>query len=302
MPARVERTIAAFHEAARMELLGECRHRAGDGGQRRPALVRIGQCLQQQARVGMAWRGKELLGRGHFDDLAGVHERDVVGHAGHDAEIMGDEQQPQPALALQVQQQVEDLFLDRHVECRGGLIRDEELRLGRQCDGDHHPLLLPAREAERILVDAPFGLGDADTAQPVNGLDSRSRAAQQRVRFDRFDDLLTHAHHRVQARGRFLEDHGHTPTAHSAHARFGQCERVLAVEFDTTGGDAPAFRQQPHQRQRRHALAAARFADQRKGLAAVDGQAQRVDGPDEPAVAVKLDGQILDVQHAGSVQ
>jgi len=40
----------------------------------------------------------------------------------------------------------------------------------------------------------------------------------------------------------------------------------------------PFSRQQAHQRERRHALAAARFTDERERLTAFDGQAQVIDG------------------------
>ena len=58
--------------------------------------------------------------------------------------------------------------------------------------------------------------------------------------------------------------------AHAAHLGFGQRQHVRAVELHVAGADAAVLGQQAHQRQRGHALAAARFADQREGLAALD--------------------------------
>src|SRR5690606_18972905 len=49
--------------------------------------------------------------------------------------------------------------------------------------------------------------------------------------------------------------------------------------------------------QRRHALAAAGFADQREGLAALDRQPQAVDGAHEPAVGIQFDLQPVDREH-----
>ena len=47
-----------------------------------------------------------------------------------------------------------------------------------------------------------------------------------------------------------------------AHLALGQREQVAAVEQDLPADDAPRRRHEPHERQRRHALAAARLADE----------------------------------------
>ena len=61
-----------------------------------------------------------------LDDLAGVHDRDVVGLLGDHAEIMGDQQQRHADLLLQLFHQIENLRLDRHVERGGRLVGDQE--------------------------------------------------------------------------------------------------------------------------------------------------------------------------------
>jgi hypothetical protein len=64
-------------------------------------------------------RGRPLL-----DDLAAIHHRDAIGAAGHDAQIVGDQDHRHPELPLEVGQQLQDLRLDRHVERRRGLVGD----------------------------------------------------------------------------------------------------------------------------------------------------------------------------------
>src|SRR3569833_3751112 len=61
-----------------------------------------------------------------FDDMAGVHHRDLIGHACHHAEIMRDEQQRHAGVFLQLAQQLEYLRLDRHVERGGGFVGDQQ--------------------------------------------------------------------------------------------------------------------------------------------------------------------------------
>ena len=292
-----EHTIAARREAALVEFLPQRRHGAGDGCQRAAALAGVGQRLQQQPRVGVLGCTKEFFRGSHLDDLAGIHQRDPVRHARHHGQIVGDEHQAHALLFLQLLEQVENLSLDRHVERGCRLVGDDEVGLAGQRDCDHHALLLAAAHAKRVLVDAALRLGDADPAQPVDGLLARRRTAQRRVRFDRLDDLLADLHHRVQARRRLLKDHSDLAAPDASHLRFGQRQRVLAVQVDAAFGDAAVFRQQSHQRKRGHALAAAGLADQREGLAAFDRERQAVDGFDETGFGVECDLEVLDVQH-----
>ena len=291
--------VAPRCEAAAEELLRQGRHAATDGRQLLAAACCIGQRTQQQPRVRVLRCAEELFGPGHFDDLPGVHQRHAVGHAGDHREVVRDEQQPHALLALQVLQEVEDLLLDGHVERGGGLVGDQELGLGRQRDGDHHPLLLATREAERVLVDAALGLGDAHAAHPVDGLGARFDATQIGVHLDGFDDLVAYLHHRVQARRGLLEDHANAPTAHGAHAGFGQREHVIAFKAHLALRDATVLGQEAHEGQRGHALAAARFADEREGLAAANGQREAVERLDQALVGVERHLEVVNLQHAG---
>ena len=109
------RVDTARREAAAAEVLRQRRHRAGDRGQGLVAPTCAGQRLHQRTGIRMLRLGKELRRRRDFDDLSGVHQRHLVGHAGHHRQVVGDQQQTHAVLALQVGQQVEDLRLNRHV-------------------------------------------------------------------------------------------------------------------------------------------------------------------------------------------
>jgi hypothetical protein len=71
---------------------GERWHLAGDGGQFQAAPRDFRQRLEQGLRVGMARLGEKFFAARYFDQFAGVHDADAVGHAGDDAEVVGDEQ------------------------------------------------------------------------------------------------------------------------------------------------------------------------------------------------------------------
>ena len=62
----------------------------------------------------------------------------------HHRQVMGDEQVRQPHLPLQLNQQVHNLRLDRHVQRRNRLVAHDELRLHRKRTGNPHSLPLPA--------------------------------------------------------------------------------------------------------------------------------------------------------------
>ena len=161
-------------------VLRQRRHGAGDRRQRLAAAARRRAArAAAPAHTDASARAKNSSARRHLDDLAGIHQRHAVRHAGDDRQVVRDQQQAHALLALQVAQQVEDLRLDRHVERRGRLVGDQEVGLGGERHRDHHALLLAAAHAKRVLVDAPLGLGDADAAQPLDRLARAPRAAQR---------------------------------------------------------------------------------------------------------------------------
>ena len=158
-------------------------------------------------------------------------------------------------------------------------------------------------EAERVFVDAALGLGDAD-ARRSHSI-ALARAARRADRCGSRSPRRSGrpAHHRVQAGGRLLEDHADAPAAHRAHARFGQGQHVVALDLDAALFDVAVLGQQAHQRQRRHALAAAGFAHQREGLAAPDGQALRPSmARTRPASASAPTSRFVDCQHRAALR
>ena len=91
-----------------------------------------------------------------LDNPARVHYSDTVGHPGNDSEIMSDQDQGHLAASLFPLQQLEQLSLDRHIECRLGWAR---LRSGFRVLEQGRPPLRPfdeaARELMRVLAEPP---------------------------------------------------------------------------------------------------------------------------------------------------
>ena len=66
--------------------------------------------------------------------------------------------------------QIKNLGLGGHIQGRGGLIRNDQLRRKHECHGNHNPLLHPAGKLKRICVHPLRGIGNAHFGQPLFGI------------------------------------------------------------------------------------------------------------------------------------
>ena len=103
---------------------------------------------------------------------------------------------------------------------------------------------------------------------------------------DRLGDLVADRQRRVQARQRVLEDEADLLAAQVAHVVLVHLEDVDPVEDDLAGDDPSGrVRDEPGDRQRRHALAAARLANEPERLAVAELEADVVDRLDDTRLA-----------------
>ena len=90
-----------------------------------------------------------------FDDPPGVHHRHPVTDRGQHRQVMADDQHRHRAGLRDAGEQVEDLGLHHDVERGRGLVGDQDARVARQGQRNHHPLLLSPRQLVRIGVGVP---------------------------------------------------------------------------------------------------------------------------------------------------
>src|SRR3954470_14521853 len=231
----------------------------------------------------MARGVEERVRVGHLHDLAEVHDGDAVAHVAYDAEVVRDEDDREPEVALELLEQVDDLGLDRHVERRDRLAGDDELRLQRDGARDADALALTARELvwEAVVVlgveaDEVHELLDLLLALAVVALDV---VDDERLADDRADGLA-----RVQGRVRVLENHLHVaPQRLQGVAR--HVSDVPAAVVDLAARRLEQAREQARGRR----LAAARLADDAEGLAAEHVEAHAVDGLHRPHLPAEHD-------------
>ncbi len=150
--------------------------------------------------------GEHLRRRPRLHQPAPVHHPHPVAQELHHGQIVGDEQEGEAVLLLEVLEEVHDLGLDGHVQGGDGLVRHQQLRLHGQGPGDGHPLPLAAGELRRVPVQVarvqphvvhleggllPEGAPGGDNALDAQGL----------------GDDLPHPHALVQAGAGVLKDH-----------------------------------------------------------------------------------------------
>ena len=109
---------------------------------------------EQGPGVGVQRSRVQLVPRGRFDDLSEVHDGHPVADVAHHAEVVGDEQVAETEPFLQHLEQVDDLRLDRNVECRDRFVGDDQFGPDGQGPGDADALPLAAAE----LVGIPAGV------------------------------------------------------------------------------------------------------------------------------------------------
>ncbi len=257
----------------------------------------LGNGGDQLAGIVLPGVGEEFRSGAALHHFAGVHHQHLIRHLRHHGEIVGDEDHRHLALALQIADQFEYLRLDGDIESGGGLVADDQLRLGNERHGDHHPLAHAAGEFMGIAVVAPFGVLDAHLVEHGDSLFFCRGAVDAAMVEQRFDQLLADGEIGVQAGHRVLEDHRDLIAANSAHALRGTAQQVFAIEQRGAAFDpARRLRDQIEQAVAGHRFTGPGFADDAQGLARVHGKTYIVHRLDHPVAGVEPDFQIGDFE------
>ncbi len=151
----------------------------------------------------MLWTVEDLVAVTLLHDGAAQHHHDLVGQVLHDRKIVRYKQIGQPELLLQIEQQVEDAGLNRHVERRHRLVEREDLGPQRQRPRDPDALLLPAGELTRIP--AGIGVPQPDGVEQLG--DPRAGVGlAESVGVQRLSQQIENRQSWIQRRRRVLED------------------------------------------------------------------------------------------------
>ena len=204
--------------------------------------------------------GQNVHGIALLDHAAALQDGDVVGHVGHDAQVMADQHQGHVALLDKVAQQVENLLLQDHIERGRRFIGNEDARIHCAGDGDHDALPLAAGEFMRIAVERELRRRKPDPFEHCPRARFGIGTVAARVPADAFRHLLPNGLDRIEGGHGFLKDHADVIAAQPGHRRLIKAENVASVEQDRSFGTR-LFRQQANGCQRGHGLARSAFAD-----------------------------------------
>ncbi len=267
--------------------------------------VDVGDGREERLRVRVDRIGIEVVRRRRFHDHAEVHDGDSIRDVVHDAEVVRDEDVRELKLVLEVVEQVDDLRLDRDVECRDRLVGDDQLGAQRERARDADPLALAAGELVREAVDVLRG--EPDHLEQLPDLLANLVAASVAVDLERVGDDLPDALAWIERRVRVLEDHLQlAPVGTKLGAR--QARDVVAAESHRPAGRL----QEPDEEAPQRRLPAAGLSDDAERLSTPHFERDAVDRVDvlgrAPPERARVHRKVLDhvdrlEQHgAGSVR
>src|SRR5581483_5488694 len=296
--------VAARLERAAGRRSGHVRRQAVDADEPRADDVEPRSRAQEAGRVRVRGAFEDLVRAAHLHDLPAVHDRHPPADAGDDAEVVRDQQDGQPQPLLDLVDQLEDLGLDRHVQSRGRLVGDQELRLAGERHRDQDALPLTARELVRVGARPLARRRDPDQVEQLDDALLGLAPAHAQMVSQHLGDLAAHGEERVERGHRILEDDRHLLAADPPRPlQAGPADERPALPADVAAGHAPGRLEQAEDGERRDALPRARLPDQAERLPAVDGEGDAPDRLDDPAPRVEAHLGVVDLEQrlAGAV-
>ena len=221
----------------------------------------------------MACPVEDVFGGIRLDRPAAIHDNRTVGDLGDDPHVVRDEQDGHVLLVLKLLYKLQDLRLDRDVERRGRFVGNEQFRSTGERHGNHDPLNHAAGKLVRIVIEAGLDCWDAHSLQEPQRFGMHLTCRKIAVPSQCLGHLCADGMHRIEARHRFLEDHGDLVAADLAQCLFRHRQQFVAVKPDAPLNTAGPCRIETHHRERRDALSRSRLADERDGF--LRGQVER---------------------------
>ncbi len=245
----------------------------------------------ERAAVGVVLVSEQFFCRRFFDDLAEVHDGDLVGDVFDHRHVVGDEHVGKVQPVLEVLHQVEDLRLNGDVERRDGLVAHDELGLQGERPGDADALAPAPVELMRVgRMEAVLEFDHLH--QFLDALREFFLAGDPPVDDERLRDYAGDGHSRIEGGIGVLEDDLHLFADHPESA-FVQRDDVHSVE---EYGSARGL-YQPEDGSSGGRLAAARFADDAQGAAFPNIEAHVVDCMKVPSRGLEVFFQVLYLQY-----
>ena len=251
----IDRERAAWPEAAAHPGGAQIRQLTGNRGE--PLLSAINGWYrgEQPFRVGVNRVKEHIPGLAALDDLAGIEHRHMAGNAPYDPKVVADEHHRQPAAALQLLKQIQDLRLDCDIERRGGFVQDKQVGLGRKRTGQQGALPHTTGQFVRIGPGDDLRAQNTDFVEQLDGAPARVAAAHAQMVDQAFADLISNGERRIQDGKRILKHQPNPLAPQLATLLDRQGVEILAIDQNAPTRHIGLGRQQPHRGERDRALA-----------------------------------------------
>ena len=208
---------------------------------------------------------------------------------------------------LDLLDQLQDLRLNRHIECGRRLIADQQVWITGQRDRDHDTLPHTTGELVRIVLHPLLRLLDADLAKQLDRTLPGILLLRLIVPDHALHDLLSDVHRRIEGGHRILEHHGDPLTIDMCtdpllilfedFDRLGLSICVGVGEADGACIDRRVLREDAHGGLHRDRLTGAGLTDDGDRLPLVKVNVYAPDGMHHPGRRLKADIKILDLEN-----
>ena len=115
---------------------------------------------EQALGVGMGGLGGDEFGGAFFNEFTVFENGDLIADVFNDCEVVGNEEISKVELFLEIHQEVDDLGLDRDIECADRFVADDKLRFDGEGAGNTDALALAS--AKFVGEAAGVGRVEAD--------------------------------------------------------------------------------------------------------------------------------------------
>jgi len=158
---------------------------------------------------------------------------------------MGDQQDCRSIIPTQSGHLPDDLGLGRHIQRRGGFIRQQQLRLIAHGHGNAHSLLHTAGELKGIGAHDIFRAWQSHSGKHLGSFFPGFFFCQflmgSQILRKNGTDFAGRIHHGPAV----LKNHGNLPPSDGAPLLRGNIQKILSVKYNIPLGNSTASRQQP---------------------------------------------------------
>ena len=123
--------------------------------------------MEQTDGIGVAGTAEYFFYGTGLNDVSGIHNINILGVAGDDAQVMGDDHKRSTEALDHIEHEFKELRLCGDIERRRGFIGDQHLRVAGKGHSDHDSLPHTAAELIWIIVKAALRLGNTDKRQKL---------------------------------------------------------------------------------------------------------------------------------------